>query len=137
MNPKTLKPVVEDDWYVTTQEVVKSEVVAFNAFKVSNVYIIGYTKDGEKSYAFVSDKFTVFSYDNEYEALETLMEAIRSAERVERVVVRAAVYMIKRVRRNKKTGHVIESTYKLVEWEDGGVVYSLELEEDEELLEAP
>jgi len=132
--PKTLKPVSEDSWYITENVVEGVIDVSFKAIKIGNVYLLGYTKDGEKSYIVAAPSATVYGYDNEWEVLETLVDAIRTGERIERVDVNATMYIVKRIRRNKHTGHVIERGFRLIEWEDGGITYSIDLEEDEEII---
>jgi len=133
--PKTLKPVREDEWFITENVVEKVVEISFKAIKIGNAYLLGYLRDGEeKHYIIATPSATIYSYENEWEALEALVNAIRSGERIEHVDVNAAMYVVKRIRRNKHTGHVREDVFKIIEWEDGGNMYSVDLEEFEEII---
>jgi len=134
----------------TERRVLGMRIVRLPAVKVGDVYVLKVSRGGEGYVAVCRpgdsenciyadadlDKALEKQYpEDELNAFYTLLDALRNADRVERVEVNAAAYDIEH-RHKVPWGEESTSRYTIVEWEDGGRVYAVELEEGEE-LESP
>jgi len=127
--PRSIQAVERDEFFEIRRSVKEIRPVKFRALRIGDTYVVVYSdRDGNKWHAVVGPGYTVKSYENWAEALETLVAVLRdnAGAKVELVEVEAAEYVLQVEERNIHTGEVSSAEECVVEWGDGA--YSIDAE---------